>query len=233
MNKATAQKIIRENLEAYNKIASHYSNTRRIVHRDLEELCSLASKNEKILDSGCGDGRLFPIFAKLNIQYTGLDFSHELIKIAQNNYPQGNFVFGDFIKTDFPKASFDKIFSISVMHHIPSKELHLSYLKEQFRLLKPKGKLIGRIWKLWQRKNIFSLFFKKFISNKEKGLEFFDIFLPWKNSESKIITQRFIHCFRQKEIEKLLKKSGFEIEKIWQNEQNYYFIAKKPRLPLA
>ncbi len=44
-----------------------------------------------ILDLGCGNGRLLGALQEKKINYTGVDFSGELIKRAIENFPNGNF----------------------------------------------------------------------------------------------------------------------------------------------
>jgi len=63
-------------------------------------------------------------------------------------------------------------------------------------------------------------------------VDFFDVFVPWKDSKGKILIERYFHCFRKKELENLVKEVGFKIKKIWRAGKNprtnIYLIAKKP-----
>jgi hypothetical protein len=99
--------------------------------------------------------------------------------------------------------------------------------------LRPGGTLILRIWDLWKRKAFFSLIFKytflKII--RRSRLDFKDVFLTWKDSEGRVLVSRYFHAFTKKEIEEILKKSGFKIKKSWRSgkdpRSNFYFIAEK------
>jgi len=117
----------------------------------------------------------------------------------------------------FPNNFFDKIYSISVLQHIPSEEFRLQFLREIKRILRPGGLLILRVWDLWRRKKGRKLILRHTllkITGKSK-LDFKDIFLPWKNSRGKILTQRYLHCFTKRELEKLIKKTGLKIKESW------------------
>jgi ubiquinone/menaquinone biosynthesis C-methylase UbiE len=44
--------------------------------------------NQKVLDLGCGNGRLFKILKNKNIKYIGVDNSEMLLLEAQKQYPE-------------------------------------------------------------------------------------------------------------------------------------------------
>jgi len=171
-----------------------------------------------------------------------------LIEIAKKNYlhpPQvfakqkfgrarAKFQIADALNLPFPENFFDKVYSISVLHNIPSRECQLQYLKEAKKVLKPGGLLILRVWDFWRRKAFPKLFLKyTFLKLIEKSkLDFFDVFLSWKDSKGKVLVERYFHCFRKKELENLAKKVGFKIKEIWRTGKdprtNIYLIAQKP-----
>jgi len=194
-------------------------------------LAQLAKPGERVLDAGCGSGRLFEVLK--NVDYYGIDFSEKLIEIAQKKYCQGKFQTATVLNLPFPDNFFDKVYSISVLHHLPSKEYQLRYLQEMQRVLKPQGLLILRVWDFWQRKQGWYLFLKyaflKIIGKSQ--LDFFDVFVPWKNASGKIIVQRYFHCFTKRSILNLVKKSGLQVKKIWRagkgKRANIYLIAEK------
>ena len=131
------------------------------------------------------------------------------MKIAKSKYPEANFQIADVLTLPFSDNFFDKVYSISVLHHIPSKDFRLQYLKESKRVLKPGGILILRVWDFWKRKEGWKLFLKyaflKLIGQSK--LDFYDVFVPWKDSNGEALVQRYFHCFAKREIEKFNKKS--------------------------
>ena len=48
-----------------------------------------------VLEIGCGTGNLAPGFNALGLNYCGLDFSNEMLKIATTNHPECRFIQGD------------------------------------------------------------------------------------------------------------------------------------------
>jgi ubiquinone/menaquinone biosynthesis C-methylase UbiE len=233
MDKKYARYLLKKTHKDYNKISENYDKTRFLLSDDIKKLSQFVNENDKVLDLGCANGKFFEAFKDKKIDYFGIDISENLIKIAKQNYPEANFQVADALNLPFPDNFFDKIYSISVLHNIPSKELRLKYLKEAKRVLKNDGFLILRVWDLWKRKDSLILILKYTflkIIGKSK-LDFFDIFLPWKDSNGKILANRYFHCFRKKELEDLLKKSGFKIIKVWKKGKKYkaniYSIAQK------
>ena len=56
---------------------------------------------------------------------------------------------------------------------------------------------------------------------------FGDILFDWKNSQGKPISQRYYHAFTKRQLKKIIKIAGLEIEKIYKDKYNYYVILKK------
>lgn len=233
MEKEYAHYLLEKTKKDYNLLAQDYARTRAFIPEDIKKLADYALPGEKILDSGCGSGRLFGILKEKKVDYYGIDISENLIEIAKKNFPEGKFEVADALNLPFPDNFFDKVYSISVLHHIPSKELRLKYLKEAKRVLKQKGILILRVWDFFKRKEGWKLFLKyTFLKLIRKSkLDFFDVFVPWKDSRGNVIAERYFHCFRKSELESLIKEVGFKIKKSWWGGKdprtNIYIIAEK------
>jgi tRNA (uracil-5-)-methyltransferase TRM9 len=231
MDKEHSEYLLNKTKEDYNLIAEDFSSKREKVWEEIEFLFNdYLKQGEKILDLGCGNGRYFPFFKKKGVDYFGIDFSEKLIKIAKNKHPEVNFQKGDALNLPFPENFFDKIYSIATLHHIPSEELRIQFLKEVKRALKGEGFLILTVWKFHQQQEINLLFkytiLKLFGKSK---LDWKDILEPWGKK-----IKRYYHWFSKKELKDLLKKVDLIIEKIGTtknqrgNRQNIYVIAKKP-----
>jgi len=205
MNKKRVQKILEQNKKNWQIIAKTFSKTRKGNWNELKFLPEYIKDGQKVLDLGCGNGRLYQLFQDKDIEYVGVDNSGGLIKIAKERFNKPEFIVADALDlgTRFPKNEFDIIISIAFLHHIPSEELRLKILKDCFSLLKPNGFLIFTVWNLRQwklicRYHLYSLFLGKR-----------DVFVPWKATDGKI--WRYHHVFTLREIRRLAKKAGFKI----------------------
>ena len=232
MEREYAKYLLKKTVEDYNQIAVDYARTRGFTW-DIEPLTKYVLRGERILDLGCGQGRLLEIMKNQDIDYVGVDASEKLIGITKKNYPNFRFQVADALNLPFPDNYFDKVFSIRVLHHFPSKEFRLRFLKEARRVLKPKGLLILTVWNVWgckDRKNLLRLIksaFRKIIGLSK--LDFGDTFIPW---GKKIL--RYYHYFTKNELKNLVKKSGFKIKKIWTTSgprrySDIYVVAEKER----
>ncbi len=179
-------KIIRKTIEDYNSISEKYSRVRNKPWEELKFLFSDVKKGDMVLDLGCGNGRFYEYLK--HAQYVGVDPSVELIKICKNNYPEADFIVASGHELPFKNNLFDKIFSIAVLHHIPSDKLRKDFLLEAKRVLKHDGIFILTVWNLKQ---------------KAKGEK--DVFLPWYGKET------YFYCFNLEELIQLVKECGFQI----------------------
>ena len=234
MKEKDALDLIKKTKEDYNKIAKDYSKKRKFLTEDLKFLAKKAKEGERILDLGCGDGRFFKLLKERKIDYYGIDLSEKMIELAKKKFPQGKFFLFDGKKIPFPNDFFDRVFCLAVFHHIPSKKFREDFLLEIKRVLKKGGVLHLTVWYLWHKKRIWKIFLKTLFLKifKKTPLDFFDIFLPWKDSQGKILAQRYLHLFRKKELLFLAKKVGFHEIKIsflkrGKKEKNLYLEAKK------
>jgi SAM-dependent methyltransferase len=198
MNSKYAKKLFNKTVLDYNSIADKYSRVREKDWKEFDFLFDkYLSQNDIVLDLGCGNGRFYPSFKKRNADYLGIDVSSKLIEIAKNNYPEAKFDVSSI--ESISNKSFDKIYSIAVLHHIPSYDLRLKFLKEIKRALKDNGCLILTVWNLKEKMKKRSLFdwFRL-----DKG----DIFLPWYGSKD-----TYFHCFNLEELILLIIEAGFEV----------------------
>jgi len=221
----------------YNKIAKNFSDTRAFAWKELVPLAEHVKTKDKVLDLGCGNGRLFSLLKDKNIEYTGVDSSAELINIAKSKYWKENpkFQVVEALNLPFSDDHFDKVFSIAVLHHIPSDKFRMKFLEEIKRVLKPKGSLVFTVWNLKQKKEIKTSLFKYTLlkSFGKTKLDKGDIFYPWKGPDRKEIIQRYFHCFTKKELVNLTGRAGFTVKEAGflprgsVENANIYLIAEK------
>ena len=207
MKKETAQAILKLSKDEYDEYASEFSNSRQHFWDELKFLKNYANRGDRVLDIGCGNGRLSDMFIDNDIDYTGVDFSKSLIEIAKEERGKnGTFIQADALKLPFKDNSFDTVFSIAVIHHIPSKENRVKFVSEANRVLKPGGVFILTAWNTLQWRflkshTLHSL--KKVFGLSDLNLG--DIIIPFGKDKR----QRYIHTLTKRSIRKLLKKNGF------------------------
>ena len=87
MNQPTQQNLLALVKRNYEEIAGSFSQTR--TNRPWPELLKLTepvNAGDRILDVGCGNGRLAEALTGKKVSYLGLDSSEKLIEIARRNF---------------------------------------------------------------------------------------------------------------------------------------------------
>jgi ubiquinone/menaquinone biosynthesis C-methylase UbiE len=228
MKKEYANHLLNKTKEDYNLISEEFSRTRWFIWEETKFLFSdYTREGDKVLDIGCGNGRYFELLK--DADYVGIDNSSKLIEEAKKKYAEANFLVADALDIPFGDNTFDKIYSIAVLHNIPSKELRLEFLNEAKRVLKSKGLLILTVWKFHRSSDYFRLFKNIILKLVGKSkLDFKDFLEPWSDR-----TLRYFHWFSKKELKRIVLKAGFNVKEIGVvrnkkgNRRNIYIIAEK------
>lgn len=209
MDDLTAKTLFNQVKEIYNQIAADFSQTRSYNWEEMKRIAGLANKWERVLDLGCGNGRLSELFDD-SVKYFGIDNSENLIALAQKKYPGKKFEKFDGLKLPFADNFFNKVYCVAVFHHIPGKKMRRQFLKEIKRVLRQDGKLILTVWFVKNypkaRSHLRKQNLKKLMGLS--NMDFGDVLLPWGKQGHK----RYIHFFNEKELAKEIKQVGFNIK---------------------
>lgn len=103
--------------------ASFAASHRGKLAHSLDQFANRFDKGAKILDVGCGHGRDAAVLSKKGLSVTGIDFSKELLRIAQERVPDATFIFMDFEDLSFLKESFNGVFASASLLHAPRTRL--------------------------------------------------------------------------------------------------------------
>ncbi|MFN3405703.1 MAG: class I SAM-dependent methyltransferase [Cytophagaceae bacterium] len=96
--------------------------------------------NKRILEVGCGSANILMANAIDESEYSGVEFSSELINLNKSKFPKATFkVIEDPRIIPFEENLFDVVFSTYVLEHTVFPG---NFLKECMRVLKPGGVLI-------------------------------------------------------------------------------------------
>jgi ubiquinone/menaquinone biosynthesis C-methylase UbiE len=232
MKKGTAEGLIKKTKNDYDLIAEAFSGKREYLWDEMKKFSAMVHDGDRVLDFGCGSGRLVEAFSGKDIKYVGVDISGNLIKEAKRKYPQKDLLTVDLphSRLPFDDAFFNAVFSIAVFHHIPSKELRKKTMLEIKRVMKPGALLVVSVWNLSFLKHLPAL--AKYTIRRIFGkidMDTGDILFPWKDNKGRTVVLRYIHIFYRKELEKMIKECGFSVKKVYLGDgrRNIYIIATK------
>ena len=128
-----------QTINTYNKIAPKFSES-HYIHFWVEEFKKYKDliKGKKVLDIGCGAGRDAVVFVENGFNYTGIDASERMLKVAQERVPQGTFKVMDFYHLEFPDNTFDGFWAAASFLHVPKSDVS-TLIQEARRVIKQNG----------------------------------------------------------------------------------------------
>lgn len=154
MTPETAKKILQLTQDGYVRIARYFDKTRNTVWQDFSIFRPYVKEGARVLDIGCGNGRLYAALKDKHVTYVGVDQNPYLIEQAQDRYPDARFVTGNILSLDtlpgIVGETFDVVFSVAVLCHLPSVELRKRVIKTARALLVRDGYLMMLNWNLWR-----------------------------------------------------------------------------------
>lgn len=211
MDDKFADYLLRKTEEDYDKLASDFSVSRAFPWEEMRRLVEqYVETGDRILDAGCGNGRLYELLKKKNVTYEGIDGSRKLVEIANKRYGY-HFTRHNLVNlSGFADGSFSLIFCIATFQHIPGEKYRLAILNNFHRLLLPQGLLLMINWNILNQEK-FQPYLQKSGGLFRKGkFDAGDFLYPWKTTTPPIY--RYYHGFSENELAILLRWSGFEPE---------------------
>lgn len=136
----------RQSDEGFNATAA---DAIRRIRRDFHWLAQHTSvRSRRILEIGCGVGRLMRNLSEDCGEIHGVDISDEMIRLGHEwlaGIPHAHLhVTTESDLRAFASDSFDVVYSYAVMQHLPGHILFWRYLHEAFRVLKVGGILVAQ-----------------------------------------------------------------------------------------
>ena len=200
------------NKDIFDQIAPGWYNFRHwsIFRNELEALAHKWQKG-KLLNIGCAHGPDFLPFTP-DFDLYGVDFSTEMLKFAQKYSQKFNFAvklsLAEVSHLPYRDETFDWAISVATYHHIKGKGERQAALSELRRVLKPGGEAFITVWNRWQ--------LRFWLSRRE-------VAVPWRKKDKTLY--RYYYLFSYHELERLVKKAGFEVVKSFP-ESSYRFPLK-------
>lgn len=200
------------NKDTFNQVAPGWYNFRHWTRFDNElEMLARRWQQGKLLNIGCAHGPDFLPF-KQSFDLYGVDFSTEMLRFARKYAQKFNLVvklsMADVSYLPYGDGTFDWAISVATYHHIRGKENRQTALNELRRVLKPGGEAFITVWNRWQP--------RFWLSSKE-------VDIPWRTKGKTL--HRYYYLFSYPELEKLVRKAGFEVLKSFP-ESSYRFPLK-------
>ena len=159
MNKTNADEVTQYELETWGRCADNYLDTFAVLTSQSIPLLLKAAEigpGSRVLDLGSGPGNVAEIFAQAGAAVTGVDFSPQMVKMAQSRHPRIMFRQANVEQLPFDDGGFDAVVSNFVVHHLARPEV---VFREVSRVLKPGGRFAFVVWGAQEEQSSFGAFF--------------------------------------------------------------------------
>jgi len=217
MDKELADYILLKMQSDYDQIATDFSATRAFPWAEMKHLVEeYVQAGDRILDAGCGNGRLYQLVKDKKIFYEGIDGSPKLVDIAKQKYGDHFTVKNLVDLAEYPDNSFSLIFCVATFQHIPGAEYRKQVLRSFKRLLLNDSHLIMINWNILNQEK-----FKPYLKKSARmlpGLDKGDILYPWRSQKPRVV-HRYYHGFSPEEMDNLLVEADLRSEKQYYTRQ--------------
>jgi SAM-dependent methyltransferase len=164
----------------------------------------------KLIDLGCGTGRVCAHFAAKGFECVGVDLSEDMLARARQNAPTSTFVKANLVElSELPEQSFDHAACLfSTLGMVRGAENRVKVVANAFRLLKPGGQFALHVHNRFFRglgwKRVLGQRFKTLFGSATAG----DISMPQAHGGAPLT----LHHFTCLETARLLRGVGFEVK---------------------
>ena len=244
MNAQLQERLLAINRDFYARFAQEFAGTRTVEHANLSAIMPYLRNGVKLLDIGCGSGRVAERLdrEKLAVEYLGVDVTPSFVASARSRAARLARVRAEFQLLDITSAGwteslrarqpFDVALAAAVLHHIPGFELRCAVLRAVRAMLRPGGILVLSNWQFQNDPRLL----KKVVAWDRldidtRGLEEGDTLIDWKRGGE---GYRFCHLLTPAEVERAARQAGFAVlsQHTAERELNLWSILQSDLKPL-
>lgn len=184
------------NREFYSTFAAPFSETRKSL-RELQVILPYIADGARVLDVGCGNGRVVALLARHRREaaYLGVDASEELVARCRTHVAGRMSQVTEFVVADITKpgwvsclplssdlgstgepsqvgrgpgmGAFDCVLMLALLHHIPGRQVRARIVRQVRELLAPRGYLIISTWQFMDNERML----KKIVPWNKVGID--------------------------------------------------------------
>lgn len=206
------------NRDFYDTFAEHFADSRGRTEPGLERILRRITPGDRVLDLGCGHGRVAALLPQ-NCSYVGLDFSAEILALADPEVADGvetRFAVVDFMNpswVDHIRGPFDWIIARAVFHHLPGYTTRLRVLRQAASRLAREGRIVLANWQFLSAKRLHRRIQEwSEIGLSEEDVELGDYLLDWRRGGRGF---RYVHLVDEDETRRLAEDAELVIEEMY------------------
>jgi 2-polyprenyl-3-methyl-5-hydroxy-6-metoxy-1,4-benzoquinol methylase len=225
MDSSIAKRLLTLNRIFYGTFAEPFARSRSPSDPALAAILPHIPACAKVLDAGCGDGRLAVLLAaeRPGVTYVGVDVVPELVALAQRQAAALEAIATRFHVCDVSQPGwsrclcvddceprFDVAVALAILHHIPGLDRRVALLRELASLVSCRGCLVVSTWQFLDsarlRRKIVDW---RAADISPDAVEPGDYLLDWKRGGTGL---RYVHLVDAEEMSRLAAASGLSVE---------------------
>lgn len=199
----------------WDKVAARYSKQPikniEAYEQTMDRTRAYLSEDSEVLEVGCGTGSTALLLSKYVNRITGTDISNEMVRIATDKLKDGavdnvEFIQAEADSADLKDETFDAVLAYNLIHLLPNP---IDAMRRVHKVLKPNGIFISKTVCLGDSTSLWRIpiFFMQLVR-----------YAP------------FVNFFTSKEVEAIVKQSGFEIveaRSFVRSPSSWFIVARK------
>lgn len=232
METSIIQKLAALNTAFYEAHGENFADTRPHLPNGVQRILEKIPAGSRVLEVGCGDGKVGRRLAAHGCAYVGLDASGAMIQVAHERTQEWLLVSGYSANNPFPITffqadvltpnwhqllegqTFDWIVAFAVWHHLPGAETRARVVRECAARLAEHGRLVFSNWQFTRSERLKA----RVRSWAELGLsdeqvEPNDFLLSWERKGQSGL--RYVHVLDEAEARQLAAQAGLRVLEVF------------------
>jgi len=219
MRKPVVMRLLELNQNFYNTFARSFRDSRSHTEPGLERALAHVPPGSRVLDLGCGQGRLAGLLPP-GCAYTGVDYAIDLLSLAPRSV--GNlaeaprWVAGDLVTDEWIDNvghGFDWVVLRAVLHHIPSAALRAEVVSRAADRLQLGGKMLIANWQFLRIPRLRSRVLPwAAVGLSDADVDPGDYLLDWQRDGRGL---RYVHLLDEAETRRLATDAGLLVEDLY------------------
>jgi 2-polyprenyl-3-methyl-5-hydroxy-6-metoxy-1,4-benzoquinol methylase len=234
MDSATAQRLAQLNREFYDVHGEAFADARPRLHPGIQRVLAQIKGGARVLEIGCGDGKVGRRLAARGIHYLGLDNSAAMLERARRLGEQWavnseqptvhsslNFLQADLLAPHWSNVlsdrHFDWILAFAVFHHLPGAQTRGEILKTLAAHLTEGGRIALSNWQFTRSERLKRRIAPwSAIGLSEADVEPNDYLLTWERKGTRGL--RYVHLLDEAEARQMAADAGLAVLDIFQSD---------------
>ena len=224
MDEKIVQRLLALNRQFYDEFADSFAESRGFEQPGLRRALDVLPASGRLLDVGCGNGRLAHMLASADrsIDYLGIDSSVRLLEIARRQAASLRSSRAEFLAADvtepgwaslLPAGRFQSVAVFALLHHLPGWQSRSDLLAALRLLLDAEGVIVVSVWQFINEARLERKVVPwSAIGLSEEQVESGDVLLDWRRGGSGL---RYCHLVSEFELAALAKAAGLVLTDVY------------------